>query len=131
MSEENVEIVRAFPRIWNGGDMEGIRELFHPDAILEVAPDWPEQGPFIGRDAVMGQLSRARESFDSDSVEWLTDPVAVGDRVIVRLCWHGSGRGPESDMEWTTVFTLRDGRFIRLQYFWDHAAAVEAAGESE
>jgi ketosteroid isomerase-like protein len=131
MSEGNVEIVRTFPNVWNAGDMEGIRELFDRDAVLEVAPDWPEPGPFMGRDAVMRQLNRARDTFDRDSVEWLTDPVAVGNRVIVRLAWHGLGRGPQSDMEWTSVFTVRDSRFVRLQYFWDHAEALKAAGLSE
>ena len=125
-----MEIVRTFPKIWNDGDMEGVRELFDPDAVLEVAPDWPERGPFIGRDAVIGQLNRARATFDSDSVEWLGDPVAIGDEVIVRLAWHGFGQGPQSDMEWTSVFTIRDGLFIKLQYFWHHAEALEAAGLS-
>jgi hypothetical protein len=48
---------------------------------------------------VMQQLSQARAAFDSDSVEFLSDPVAVGDRVIARVGWHGFGRGPQSDME--------------------------------
>ena len=51
--------------------------------------------------------------------------------MIVRTGWHGSGRGPQSDMEWTNVFTVRDGRFINVQYFWDHAEALVAAGLSE
>jgi hypothetical protein len=38
MSEENVEIVRTFPKIWNDGNMEGVKELFDPTAVLEVAP---------------------------------------------------------------------------------------------
>jgi ketosteroid isomerase-like protein len=87
--------------------------------------------PFVGRDAVMEQLNQARAAFESDSVEWLSDPVAVGDRVIVRVAWHGFGRGPQSDMEWTNVLTIRDGRFIKVQYFWEHAEALEAAGLRE
>jgi ketosteroid isomerase-like protein len=126
MSEENIELVRAFPKIWNDRNMEGVQELFDPDAVLEVAPDWPEQGPFIGRDAVMGQLNRARATFESDSVEWLGDPVAIGDQVIVRLAWHGLGQGPRSSMQWTAVFTVRHGLFSKLQYFWDHDEALEA-----
>jgi ketosteroid isomerase-like protein len=71
-----------------------------------------------------------RAAFDSDSLD-LSDLVAVGDRVIVRTGWHGSGRGPQSDMEWTNVITIRDGRIINVQYFWDHAEALEAAGLRE
>ena len=131
MSQENVELVRNYFRVWNAGDMEGVRELYDPDAVMEAAPDWPEPGPFVGRDAVMQQLSQARAAFDSDSTELLSDPVAVGDRVIARVGWHGLGRGPQSDMEWTTVSTIRDGRILKVQYFWDHAEALEAAGLRE
>jgi ketosteroid isomerase-like protein len=42
------------------------------------------------------------------------------------MAWHGFGRGPQSDMEWTNVFTIRDGRILKAQYFWDHAEALEA-----
>jgi ketosteroid isomerase-like protein len=131
MSQENVEIVRTFFKLWNSGDMEGVRELYDADAVMEAAPNWPEPGPFRGRDAVMQQLNQARAAFDRDSLEFLSDLVAVGDRVIVRTGWRGSGRGPQSDMEWTNLVTIRDGRFINLQYFWDHAEALEAAGLSE
>jgi ketosteroid isomerase-like protein len=128
MSEENVEIVRDYLRAWNAGDMEGVRELYDPDAVMVVVPDWPEPGPFVGRDAVMQQLSQARDAFESDSLEFLSDLVAVGNRVIVRVAWHGVGRGPQSDMEWTNVFTIRDSRILNVEYFWDHAEALEAAG---
>ena len=131
MSQENVEVVRHYFDVWNAGDMDGVRELYDPDAVMEGAADWPEPGPFVGRDAVMQQLRRVREAFDSDSVEFLSDLVAVSDRVVVRTGWHGSGRGPQVDMQWTNVCTVRDGRFVKVQYFWDHAEALKAAGLSE
>ena len=131
MSEENIEVVRTYWKVWNAGDMEGVRELHDPDAVVEGLPDWPEPGPFVGRDSVMQQLSQVRDAFDSDSVEFLGDLVAVGDRVIVQVSWHGFGHGPQSDMKWTIVFTLRDGRILKAHYFWDHAEALEAAGLSD
>jgi ketosteroid isomerase-like protein len=131
MSQENIEVVRNFLKVWNAGDMEGVHELYDPEAVMEATPDWPEPGPFVGRDAVMQQFSQARAAFDSDSVEFLSDLVAVGDRVIVRLAWHGFGRGPQSDMEWTNIFAIREGKIIRVDYFWDHAEALEAVGLRE
>jgi ketosteroid isomerase-like protein len=131
MSQENVEIVRSYLKVWNAREMKGVRELYDPDAVMVVEVDWPEAGPFVGRDAVMEQLNQARAAFDSDSVEILSDPVAVGDRVIVRMAWHGIGSGPQSDMEWTNVFTVRDGRILKAEYFWNHDDALESAGLSE
>ena len=131
MSEQNVEVVRSYVEAWNAGDMDGVRELYDPDVVMVVAPDWPEPGPFVGRDAVMQQLSQARGAFESDSIEFVTDPVAVGDRVVVRVGWHGVGRGPQSDMEWTNIFTIHDGRILSAEYLWDHAEALEAAESSD
>ena len=131
MSQENVGVVRDYFRAWNAGDMEGVRGLFDPDAVMVVERDWPEAGPFVGRDAVMQQLNQARAAFESESLEFLSDPVAVGDRVIPRVAWHCVGRGPQSDMEWTNVFTIRDSRILNVVFFWDHAKALEAAGLSE
>jgi hypothetical protein len=34
-------------------------------------------------------------------------------------------------LEWTVVCTLRKGRIFLLEYFWDHAEALEAVGLSE
>jgi ketosteroid isomerase-like protein len=133
MSEENVEIVRTYVDTWNSGDMAGMREFYDPDAIMRVAADWPEPGPFVGRDAVMQQLSAARGAFDNEWVEIVGDPLAAGDLVIVRLNWHGTGRGPQSDMEWAVIFSIRNGRISGVEYFWarDYADALKAAGLSE
>ena len=59
MSEENIEMVRTYVKVWNAGDMEGVRELYDPGAVMEVVRDWPEPGPFVSR-AVMQQLNQGR-----------------------------------------------------------------------
>jgi hypothetical protein len=38
---------------------------------------------------------------------------------------------PEAHLEMTNVITLRKGRIIYQEFFWDHAEALEAAGLSE
>ena len=131
MSEENVAVVRSFFDVWNSGDMEAVRELYDPDAIVRAARGWPEPGPFVGRDAVMQQLSEARAAFDNDWAEIVGDLLAAGDRVLARMIWHGTGRGPRSDMEWTIVFTLRDRLIIGAEFVWDHAEALKATGLSD
>ncbi len=34
-------------------------------------------------------------------------------------------------MEITNVFTVRKGRIVHLEFFWDHAEALETLGLSE
>ena len=84
-AQESVEIVRAAFAAWNAGDMDAVREAFDPDAIMRMPEGWPEPGPFVGRDAVMRQVEQQRETWDSDSLELISDLIDVGDRVAVRF----------------------------------------------
>ena len=131
MSEENVEVVRAAAQAWNAGDMEAAGELHDPDVILRPPENWPEPGPFMGRAAAMSFYGRAREAFDADTVELTGDVSHAADRVVARWIWHGEGHGPESNMEMTIIYMVRNGKFREVEFFWDHDEALEAAGLSE
>jgi hypothetical protein len=96
MSQENVEVVRALFEAWNAGDMDALRELHDPGVIVRPVEDWPEAGPFVGREAVMGWFEQIREAWDTDAMEPISFTDA-GDRVVVRLLWRGAGQGPESN----------------------------------
>ena len=131
MSRENVEIIRRSNDAWNASDMTALRDLYAPDAFVRAPEGWPEPGPFVGRDAVMDQFRLLRESWDSDAVHERSEPVTIGDRVVVRLAWTGMGRGPDLNMEITIVYTVRKGLIYEVEYFWDHAQALESVGLSE
>ena len=130
MSEEHVELVRKGIEAMNAGDMDGLRELMDANIIMRPAEGWPEPGPFVGREAAMRWITQLREAFDIDTMEEIscTD---VDDRVVVQFIWHGMGRGPEANLEFTGVSTVRKGRVVLTEFFWDHADALEAAGLSE
>ena len=131
MSQESVEVVRASYEAWNAGDMDAFRELHHPDAVLRMVEGWPEPGPYFGRDAVMREYQQLRDTWQRDTSELIGDFIDVGDRVVVRFNWHGAGHGPESNMEFTVVYTVRKGSILVAEYFLNQAAALEAVGLSE
>ena len=131
MSEENIQVVRAAFEAWNAGEMDPLRELYDPYVVVRVVDDWPESGPFMGREAVMRQWEQQRETFHADALESITGFIAVGDRVAVRFIWRGEGHGPETDLELTQVSTVRDDRIVYQEFFWDHAEALETLGLSE
>ena len=79
----------------------------------------------------MRQFEQLRETFDVASAEPISDFIDAGDRVVVRLAYHGEGHGPEMNFEMTQVITVRNGKILYREYFWDHAEALEAAGLSE
>jgi ketosteroid isomerase-like protein len=131
MSQENVEIMKDAFAAWNAGDMDAIRAVYDPDIIMRTAEGWPEPGPYIGREAVLNWIAQLRETWDADALEPISDFIATADRVVVRFIWRGAGQGPESKMEFTTVTTMRTGKIILIEMFWDYAEALEAVGLSE
>jgi ketosteroid isomerase-like protein len=131
MSQENVEVVRANFEAWNAGKMKSWGELFDPAVIMRNPEGWPEPGPQVGREAVIRFIEQLRDTWDADALEVISDYTDVGDRVAVRFVWHGAGRGPEADLEMTGVYTVRKRRIFGLEFFWDHAEALEAVGLSE
>jgi ketosteroid isomerase-like protein len=43
---------------------------------------------------------------------------------------HGKGRGPEATIEMTNVVTVRNGKIVFIEFFWDHREALETLGQS-
>ena len=76
----------------------------------------------------MRGFGRMRETWDADGAETITDFIDAGDRVVVRFIWRGTGHGPAFGLEVTAVYTLRRGKFFLVEYFRDHAEALEAVG---
>ena len=79
----------------------------------------------------MRQVEQLRETWDADSFDLISDFLDVGDRVAVRFIWRAVGHGPESNIEVTGVYTVRKSRIVALEFFWDHAEALEDAGLSD
>ena len=127
-----MEVTRRAFEAWNAGDMDALREAYDPDAVMRYHGDWPESGPFSGRDAIIRQFERIREALDDrDSLVFVSDFLHVGDRVLVRFAWRGEGRGPAMDLPVTVAYTIKGGRILEAQFFRDHTEALEAAGLAE
>jgi ketosteroid isomerase-like protein len=131
MSQASVEIARAAYEAWNVRDMDALRELYDPDVIMRMPEGWPEPGPYVGREAVWREIEQLRGTWDADAFEQVSDFIDVGDRVAVRYIWRSEGRGPEANMEYTHVNTVRKDKIFLIEFFRDHAVALEAVGLSE
>src|SRR5262249_2200431 len=133
MSEENVEVVRQVLDAYKRGDKAAWTSRMDPE--LETVPlaTWPEPGPFIGPDAAWDFYKQFEEMWAASVAYETTELIGAGNKVFV--CQQTAMRGRASAVEvgfklWA-VFTLRDGRFIRAQWFNERSEALEAAGLSE
>jgi ketosteroid isomerase-like protein len=130
VSQENVEAVRRSYEAYNAGDLATLRDGLHPDIVMYHLEGWPEPGPSLGPDAVMREYEQLREAWrGEDSVEH-GELIEAGDHVLSKDVWRGSGTGPDAVMEFTSIFTFREGKVITIRRFWDHDEALEAVGLS-
>jgi ketosteroid isomerase-like protein len=135
MSQENVEVVRAFLDAYNRGELDVVFELCTPD--VEGYPDasvFPEPEPRIGHAAMKAFLEEIGSAWAEPPRYVLTEVVAVGDdRVLARGDWRGRGAASaiESSSEWSIVWTIRDRQIARIAWFSDHNEALEAVGLRE
>ena len=136
MSQENVEIVRGYIDAVNEfmrGELssEAHAESFDPRCELRTYPDTPQH--LRGASAVIAFA----EKFRDDWIDVVQDPLELIEgpdgRVLAFI--RQSARGRQSDVpidiHFFEVWTIRDGRVRRLEYFRHRSDALEAAGLSE
>ena len=135
MSQENVELVRAFVDAYNRGEFDAALELCTLE--LEGYPDasvFLESGPRVGRAAVKAFFEELGSAWVEPPQYVIAEVVEVGDdRVLLRGDWRGRGAASaiESSSEWSIVWTIRDRQITRIAWFSDHNEALEAAGLRE
>ncbi len=124
MSRENVEIVRRFLSA-------GVDEAL-PDADPGIVWNPIEELPSQGHDAVRASLAHWKAEWD-DYRLMAEEFVDMGDRVVVtvRLGGRGRGSGVEIAARFYDVYTLRDGKIVRMDQFTERSEALEAAEPSE
>ena len=131
MSEPNVEIVRRFYDAYGRGDLESALAAFDPD-VVAYDHDIPDSGEYKGLEG----LFRWQADWESGWESWRWDPeefIEAGERVVAVLRVHARGRESGVDVERVdgAVWTLREGRCVRLDYYGSREQALEAAGLSE
>jgi ketosteroid isomerase-like protein len=127
---DNVEIMRRGFEGFRQRGIDAMADLIHPDFEAHADPQLTtEPDVYRGADGIR----RWYEGFEGfmEEVRFETDEfVGSGDRVLVaaRLVGRGAGSGIEVEQRAWQVWTLRDGRAIRLDTYADEAEARREAG---
>jgi ketosteroid isomerase-like protein len=138
MSQENVEVVRAYVEAYNAGADAFVDFLVGFVAEdVEIVPDasrFPEARPFRGREEYRCYITDIDQDWEGGGRSEIKEILPVADdRVVVRVDWGGRGRASGIDLRsnLTAICTVRDGRIVKFEFFFDHAQALEAAGLPE
>jgi uncharacterized protein len=129
MSQENVEIVRELWDAYSRGDIDRVIALSDPYVVLVTL----EEGPLYGPDAVRANYARWMEAWREEPETTVEEVIGSGDHVVVIACFRGRGRGSGVTVAQRLyeVYTLRNGRVLRVDEFTDRDQALEAAGLRE
>jgi ketosteroid isomerase-like protein len=131
MSHENVEVVRSgFSALAHGG-VDAAAEFWHPEInwrAMEGAPD--DVGEMDGIEAARRYVQDWYDMFDdfTSEIEELLD---IGDDQVVAVI-HNSGRAKRSgiptELRYTALYTIQDGKMIRVREYATRTEALKAVG---
>jgi ketosteroid isomerase-like protein len=132
MSQENLQLLRAWIEAFNRRDREAIARLNHPAIEWRTSVEDPDATTHRGQEAVRGYLDGYIESFPDLHIE-ATECFAVGnDRVFTTNRFSGhSANGVPMDWLLTTVSTYDEGLVVRVTEYFDRNEALEAVGLPE
>jgi ketosteroid isomerase-like protein len=140
MSQENVEIVR---RVYEAYDRQDLEACF-----AEYAADieWRNGGPlgelfgpglversYFGHDGIRQFWREWLDAWETVDFDW-QELIDAGDQVVAIQSQRVRGRasGVELEMKsYAQVWTVRDGKLVRSEFFPTREEALEAVGLSE
>jgi ketosteroid isomerase-like protein len=130
MSQENVELVRKLYEVYNERSFTEHPDLVDADIVWDMSRvNLPDASVSTGRDDFPNFVEAWAESFASEQME-AQEMVDAGDRVVVIVRHRSQGKrsGIELEQTFAMVWTLRNGRAIRMEVFPTRHEALEAVG---
>jgi len=131
MSTESVELIRRGYEAFNRGDLDAAVATFDPEIEWvgpQILPDAPSA--YRGHDGVRTFWAAWAEVFEQFWVE-IEEMIDAGDQIVAIVRVHGRGRDSGVDVETPSfphVWTVRDGRPVRMEMMQSRREALEAVG---
>jgi uncharacterized protein len=131
MSEENVEIVRRIIDAYIAGDFEAALALIDPDVEFDISMR-PDGKVYMGHAGVIEGLRTWTGTWDAYTFE-IEELIDAGEHVIAvdRQSGRGKGSGLTLEHSFSAVYTIGNGKVIRMVWFTNRDDALEAVGLSE
>jgi ketosteroid isomerase-like protein len=133
MSQENVEIVRRHIEAWHADDGALALSFFDPHIVLDVTRSGAIEGAFYGPEGVVEHVRRYQGTFEDYrwEVQRLDDLGPGGVLAVLTERGRGKGSGASVSKFLAALYTLLDGKIVRVTMFPSEREALEAAGLSE
>jgi uncharacterized protein len=131
MAQDNVQIVRRGYEHFNRSG-EADYSVLDPEVVYDLSRRTFDPLVFRGHEGVRDFLTLVREQWASRRME-PQELIDAGDKVVasVRLVGVGKQSGVETTANAAHVWTLREGKIVRLTVFQTMEEALEAVGLRE
>jgi len=122
---------------YNRRDMAAVGIAYHPEFEYRPARNWVEAGllepSYRGIEGHTAYVAGTAEVFGTEVYVKPVELVDFGDRIVVlaNVPMRAQASGIELTEKFALVSTLKDGLVIRVEEYYDHAEALEAAGRRE
>ena len=132
MSQENIDRLRRGYEAFARRDLDAALEMMDPEIEAHDAPEAPDATVHHGREAVRRDWEQMFALFEDFTID-IEEVFDAGEELVVFLRLSGRGResGAEVEARMAHVWTIREGRAIRLRQYLDRAEALAAVGLSE
>jgi ketosteroid isomerase-like protein len=126
MAPGNADLIRPIYEEWARGNWSPRFDVYHPD----MEWGWSDEFPGLAGVYRDGETPNSRlRAWLSPWEHWQAEPdefLEFGDYVVVLATYRGKGKGSgvEIVQEGAHVFTVRDGKVVRLEIFASREKAL-------
>ena len=129
--------LRLASEAYNRRDLDAVVIGFHPELEYHPGREWVESGLvepcYRGSEGYREYVASTSEVWGKENYIKPVEVIDLGERIV--LLAHVPMRAQASGVSLTEAFayiaTLKEGRVIHLQEYFDHGEALEAAGLPE
>jgi ketosteroid isomerase-like protein len=129
MSEENIALARRGYDAFSRGDINGVLAFLDPDVEVLDSPELPDHRVWRGHEGVLGNFRNIQSVVEGYEVA-PEEFIDAGDKLVVtvRVSGRGAGSGIRIEDRLLHVWTIRNGKAVRLENYRDRTQALTAAG---
>jgi ketosteroid isomerase-like protein len=132
MADGDIELIRAVYQAWNRRDFDAINEFLAPEVELDASARVFNPDRYRGHEGFRRLADEVLDVWE----EWGLEPkefIQEGNHVLVAVRAHarGKGSGVELDELAYNIWTIRDGKVVRIVFHYERDKALRAAGLPE
>lgn len=127
-TEADMELLRRIYGEWAQGRFWDV-SYYDPEIEFVLGADLPDPGTYTGLTGLEAGFRNWLESWRTLRFE-LEELYPAGESILAAFHMTGVGKasGAETDVHGAHVWTMRDGRAVRIEVYMNRPEAFEAAG---